>query len=318
LKKLYLFLFISLFVLSCISIFIGVSSVSMGDLLSGDQRTLQTLLVSRIPRLLSVLVTGIGMSISGVIMQQLTRNRFVSPATAATMNFASLGILVAMLFFTNASISQRIGVSFIFALGGSFLFLGILKQIKLQNTLLIPLLGLMLGNVVNSVTTFIAYQYNLVQNISSWSQGSFTNVLRGNYEFLFIGVPFVVLAFVFSKKITILGIGEDFAKNLGLNYRLIMMIGLVIVSVISSSVVVTVGVIPFVGLIIPNLVSMWLGDNLHENLGIIALIGALFLLVSDMIGRLIIFPFEMPISLIIGILGAVIFLCLLRRKSYAN
>lgn len=293
--------------------------MTLGDVLQGNNMQLQILLISRVPRLLSILITGIGMSISGLIMQQLTRNRFVSPTTAGTINFAQLGMLLAMLFFTNSTLMQRMTVSFICALAGSFLFMVIMRRIKFQNTLFVPLIGMMLGNIVSSVTTFIALQYNLVQNISSWSQGSFTNVLRGNFELVYLGIPFVIIAFFYANKFTIVGMGEDFSKNLGLNYNLIINIGLIIISLITASIVVTIGNIPFIGLIVPNIVTMWLGDNLKNNLGITAIVGAIFLLVCDIISRLIIFPFEVTISLTVGIIGSVVFLFLImRRKSYES
>jgi len=293
--------------------------MTLGDVLQGNNMQLQILLISRIPRLLSIIITGIGMSISGLIMQQLTRNRFVSPTTAGTINFAQLGMLLAMLFFTDSTLMQRMTVSFICALAGSFLFMVIMRRIKFQNTLFVPLIGMMLGNIVSSVTTFIALQYNLVQNISSWSQGSFTNVLRGNFELVYLGIPFVIIAYFYANKFTIAGMGEDFSKNLGLNYNLIVNIGLIIISLITASIVVTIGNIPFIGLIVPNIVTMWLGDNLKNNLGITAIVGAIFLLVCDIVSHLIIFPFEVTISLTVGIIGSVIFLFLImRRKSYES
>jgi iron complex transport system permease protein len=224
-----------------------------------------------------------------------------------------------MLIFTGATLRQRLIISFIFALGGSFLFMGLMKKIKFQNSLFIPLIGMMLGNVVGSITTFIAYQTKLVQNINSWTQGSFTNILRGNFELIYIGLPFIIIAFLYAGRFTIAGMGEDFSKNLGLNYNTVVNIGIIIVSIISASIVVTIGSIPFIGLIVPNMVTMWLGDNLKKNLGITAIVGALFLLICDIIGRLVIFPFEVPISLVVGTIGSIIFLgLLLRRKNYAS
>jgi len=291
--------------------------MTLSEVLQGDSNQLQILLISRVPRLLSILITGVGMSISGLIMQQLTRNRFVSPTTAATINFAQLGMLLGMMFFARATIFHRMVFSFICSVLGSFLFMGIMRRIKFQNTLFVPLIGMLLGNVVSSITTFIAYQNNLVQNISSWTQGSFTNVLRGNFELVYLGIPFIIIAFLYANKFTIAGMGEDFSKNLGLNYNSVVSVGVIIISLITSSIVVTVGSIPFIGLIVPNIVTMWLGDNLKTNLGITAIVGALFLLVCDIASRLIIFPFEVSISLTVGVVGSVIFLILImRRKSH--
>ena len=138
LKKRYLATL--LIILSVISVFIGVSEVTLSAILNGDSHQLYILFVSRIPRLLSVCVTGIGMSICGLIMQQLTRNKFVSPTTAATMDFAKLGMLIAMVFFAGASLVHKMLFAFICSLFGTFLFMGIMKQVKFQNSLFIPLI----------------------------------------------------------------------------------------------------------------------------------------------------------------------------------
>ncbi|ECO3631772.1 iron chelate uptake ABC transporter family permease subunit, partial [Campylobacter jejuni] len=138
------------------------------------------------------------------------------------------------------------------------------------------------------------------------------------YELLYISLPLFILAYFLAHKITIVGMGEDIALNLGISSNGILFLGLMIVSIITSLVIVSVGIIPFLGLIIPNLVALYLGDNLRKNLIYIALCGALFLLVCDIISRLVIFPFEMPLSITTGVLGSLIFIfLLLKRKVYA-
>lgn len=312
-KKRYLI--VVLILLGIISIFIGASEVTLSAILSGDRQQLYILLISRIPRLLSVCVTGIGMSICGLIMQQLTRNKFVSPTTAATMDFAKLGMLIAMVFFTGAGLIHKMIFAFACSLLGTFLFMGIMKQVKFQNSIFIPLIGMMLGNVVNSVTSFIAYQFDLVQNISSWAEGDFTNVMKGNFELIYLSIPLVVIAFLYANKFTIAGMGEDFSTNLGLNHQLIVNIGLTIVALITSVIIITIGSIPFIGLIVPNIVSMYLGDNLKQSLGHTALMGAIFLLVCDIVGRLVIYPYEVTIGLTVGVIGSLIFLCMMMRRN---
>ncbi|MNI71484.1 Iron-uptake system permease protein FeuB [compost metagenome] len=111
--------------------------------------------------------------------------------------------------------------------------------------------------------------------------------------------------------------GEEFAVNLGLNYRHVVNIGLVLVALVTAVVVLTVGSIPFLGLIIPNLVTIFQGDNLKKNLSSTALLGAVFVLACDILGRVIIYPYEVSIGLTVGVIGSGIFLyLLLRRKTY--
>lgn len=303
--------------LSILSIFIGVKDISFWDIFNLSQDQIQVLVLSRIPRLISIVVAGAGLSICGLIMQRITQNRFVSPTTAGTMDSAKLGILISIIIFPGSSTLTKMTTSFIFALAGSFLFLGILRRIKYRNTVIIPLIGLMLGSVLDSITTFFAYRYDLIQNISAWLQGDFSMIIKGRYELLYISIPFVVLAFLYANKFTLAGMGKDFSVSLGLNYNQVVTIGLVIVALISSTVIITVGRIPFLGLIIPNLVSMYRGDNLKRSLLSTAILGAVFLLFCDILGRVIIYPYEVPIGLTVGVLGSFIFLFLLaRRRSY--
>ncbi|MBE6052889.1 MAG: ABC transporter permease [Clostridium sartagoforme] len=299
-------------ILSVISIFIGVSNISIFNMSSSD---IEVLMISRFPRLLSILVAGVGMSISGVIMQQISNNKFISPSTAATVDSAKLGVLFSLIIFTSANVFQKMMLSFIFSVAGTYVFMTILKKIKIKNVIFIPLVGIMLGNVIGSITDFFAYKYNLNQSMGAFLQGNFSTVLKGNYEILYLSIPLVVVAFLYVHKFTLAGMGEEMSVSLGLNYKRVTNIGVIIVALISSLVVITVGSIPFVGLIIPNIVSIWKGDNLKNNMPIVALLGASFVLACDIISRLIIAPYEIPIDLTIGVIGAVIFLYLIFRRN---
>ncbi len=311
-------LLILLVVFGIISLFIGVIRINLDDIFSLNATQLEIILLTRIPRLIAILLTGMSLSICGLIMQQLTQNKFVSPTTAGTMDCAKLGILISLIFFAGASFFTQALIASIFALLGSFIFIQILRKIKLKDVIFVPLIGLMFGGIINAITTFFAYALNYIQNIQGWLQGSMANVMQGNYELLYISLPLFILAYFLAHKITIAGMGEDLALNLGVSYNAILFSGLIIVSIITSVVIVSVGIIPFLGLIIPNLVAIYRGDNLKKNLIYIALCGALFLLVCDIISRLVIFPFEMPLSITTGVLGSLIFIfLLLKRKTYA-
>ena len=300
-----------LILFSLLSLGIGAKPVGIMDLLQGEETETLVFLASRIPRLFSIILTGGALSISGLIMQQITRNKFVSPTTAATMDSAKMGILFAMILMPSANILMKMSMAFGFALLGTFLFMSILQRVRFKNVIMIPLIGIMLGNLIDSVTTFIAYRLDLIQNINTWLQGSFSMVTKGRYEIIFIIIPLSALAFLYANKFTIAGMGEDFSKNLGLNHKRIINLGLFIVALISSAVMVTVGNIPFVGLIIPNIVSLIRGDHLKNSLGTTALLGAVFLLGCDILGRIVIYPYEISISLTAGVIGSLIFLYLI-------
>lgn len=285
-------LLILLVVFGIISLFIGVIRINLDDIFSLSTTQLEIILLTRIPRLVAILLTGMSLSICRLIMQQLTQNKFVSPTTAGTMDCAKFGILISLIFFAGASFFTQTLIASIFALLGSFIFIQILRKIKLKDVIFVPLIGLMFGGIINAITTFFAYALNYIQNIQGWLQGSMANVMQGNYELLYISLPLFILAYFLAHKITIAGMGEDLALNLGVSYNTILFLGLIIVSIITSVVIVSVGVIPFLGLIIPNLVAIYRGDNLKKNLIYIALCGALFLLICDIISRLVIFPLK--------------------------
>lgn len=303
-----------LILLSTISLFIGVTNINIKDIFNSDFYKIEVLLISRVPRLVSIIVAGIGLSISGLIMQQISRNKFVSPTTAATVDFAKLGILTSMLIFTSASTIERMIIAFIFSMVGTVIFMKMTKKIKFKNIVFIPLLGMMLGKVVNSITTFFAYKYDLIQSISSWMEGDLSMIMKGSYELLYLSIPVVIIAFLYANKFTIAGMGEDFSISLGLNYNSVVNIGLGIVALISSVTIITVGNIPFLGLIVPNIVTMYMGDNLKSTLYHTALVGPIFLLVCDILGRVIIFPFEISIGLMVGVIGSIMFLYMIARR----
>lgn len=312
-KKRYLVLLLC--VLSALSLFIGVSSLSIRDLFAFKEDKIRLLMISRVPRLMSILVAGVGLSISGLIMQQISRNKFVSPTTAATADFAKLGVLFTMMYMGKTSQIKQMVIAFVFAMAGTILFMSIMKHIKIKNVIFVPLVGLMLGKVVGSITSYFAYKYDLVQNLTSWMEGNLSVIMSGNYEMLYLSIPVVLLGFIYANQFTIAGMGEDFAKNLGLNYQVIVNMGLGIVSLITAVTLVTVGNIPFLGLIIPNIVSLYVGDNLKNSLYHTALIGPIFLLICDILGRIVIYPFEVSIGMMVGVIGGGTFLAMIIRRA---
>lgn len=309
----------ALLILSIISLFIGVSEVSLSGLFSGDAFQLQMLMISRLPRLLAILCTGIGMSVAGLIMQKLCMNKFVSPTTGATISSAQLGILIALLFMPSSTLWSRAIFAFGTSILGTWIFVYFIQKIQFKDVVLVPLVGIMFGNVIGGITNFLAYKYEATQALSSWLVGHFSLVLRGRYEIVYLVVPLVILAFIFANHFNIVGMGKDFSKNLGVNYNLVLFLGLSIAAMITASVVVVVGSVSYIGLIVPNLVAMFKGDKIRGTLIDTALFGALFVLICDMLGRIIIAPYELPIELIIGIVGSILFVGLLfYRLNHGN
>ena len=260
-----------LVILSSISLFIGVSNVQLSELLQLNGQSLQILLATRLPRTICLILVGATSSICGLIMQHLTQNKFVSPTTAGTMDSARLGILVAMIFLPGASLIVRSLTAFCFAFAGTLLFLSLTRLFPQKNQLMLPLIGVMLGNIIGSVATFFAYQFQLVQNMTSWLQGNFATVIRGNYELLYAVVPLLFLVWLFAYQFTIIGLGESFAVNLGIDYQKMQFLGIGLVSLASAVMLIMVGSIPFIGVIIPNLVSRIYGDRWNHRWGYLPL-----------------------------------------------
>lgn len=304
--------------LAIISLFVGVSDVSLASLFSpsAEDRALQVLVVSRIPRTVAILLAGSSLAISGLVMQIIVRNRFVEPSTAGTMEAAKLGFLTVTILAPGWPVMAKMLVSAVFALGGTALFLRLLRYVPLRDVLLVPLVGIMLGGVIGAVTTFFGYRFELMPSLLAWEMGDFSGVLRGRYELLWFGLAGTAIAYIAADRLTVAGMGEDFTTNLGLNYKAVMRLGLVIVSVVSAVVLVSVGSIPFLGLIVPNVVSLMIGDNMRRTVPWVAVGGAAFVLACDIAGRLIRFPYEIPISVVVGVVGSGLFLYLLLRKRY--
>lgn len=302
---------IALVILSIASLFIGVLDMDLALLMNGDTQAIEVFLISRLPRLLAILCTGIGMSVAGLIMQQLCMNKFVSPTTGATISSVQFGILIALIFMPKSTLWSRAIFAFIFAILGTWIFVYFIQKVQFKDVVMVPLVGMMFGNVVGGVTSFLAFKYEMIQALSTWLVGHFSMVLKGRYEIVYLTVPLVILAFLFANQFNIVGMGKDFSKNLGVPYNFILFLGLTIAAMITASIVVIVGSISYIGLIVPNLVAMFKGDRIRGTLIDTALFGAIFVLVCDMISRVVIMPYELPIELIVGTLGSVLFVALL-------
>lgn len=306
-------LFVLLLILSFISLFVGVIDIKISDLFIGGV-SYELFFITRLPRLLAILCTGIGLSVAGLIMQQLCMNKFVSPSTGATLSSAKFGICLALVFLPAPTLWSRAIFSFVFAMLGTWIFVWFVQRIQFKDTVMVPLVGIMFGNIINGVTSFVAYKYEITQALSTWETGHFSMVLRGRYEIVYLVVPLLILAFIFANHFNIVGMGKDFSQNLGVNYKFVLFLGLTIAATITASIVVVVGEISYIGLIIPNMVAMFKGDKIRGTLIDTALSGALFVLVCDIIARLVIYPYEVAIQLVVGIIGSILFLFILFRR----
>lgn len=298
-------------VLVAMSLFVG-----QYDILGADDGW-EMFATTRIPRTIALVLAGAAMAMCGLVMQLLTHNKFVEPTTTGTTEWAGLGLIFVMYFFPSASLLGRMSGAIIFAFIGTAVFFLFLRRVTLKSSLVVPIVGIMLGAVVSSISTFFALQTDMLQSLSVWFAGSFTDIYKGQYEFLWLVVIVVAIVFVFSDRLTVAGLGEDIATNVGLNYKRIVFLGTGLIAIATGLVTVVVGNLPFLGLVVPNIVSMFRGDDLRSNLPWVCLVGIAIVTVADLIGRVIIAPFEIPVSVILGILGAAIFVFLIVERRRA-
>lgn len=300
----------ALCLLCLLSLAVGVGELRFAELGRDPQADI-LLFVSRLPRTAAVVLTGAGLAIAGLVMQMIARNRFVEPTTAGTGESAALGLLVATILVPAAPLTVKMATASVAALAGTALFLAIVRRLPPTQPLLVPLVGLVYGGIVGAAVTFVAFETDLLQYISVWTTGEFSGVLRGRYELLWLAGGMALVAYLFADRFTIASLGREASVGLGLNYGALVALGLVIVAMTTAMVVVTVGMIPFVGLVVPNLVSRAMGDNLRRTLPFVALSGAILVLACDLLGRVLRYPYEIPVGTVFGVLGSGIFLWLL-------
>ncbi|MGM7669059.1 ABC transporter permease [Microbacterium sp. A93] len=290
------------------SLFVGVY-----DIFGADDGA-EMFAITRIPRTAALMLAGAAMAMSGLVMQLLTQNRFVEPTTTGTTEWAGLGLLAVMIIAPTAGIVPKMTGAIIAAFIGTMVFFLFLRRVSLRSSLIVPIVGIMLGAVVGAVSTFIALQTDMLQSLGIWFAGSFTSVLRGQYEALWIVAIVGVVIFIVADRFTVAGLGEEISTNIGVNYNRVVLLGTALIAVATGVVTVIVGNLPFLGLIVPNIISMVRGDDLRSNLPWVCLLGIAIVTVCDIIGRTIIMPFEVPVSLILGVVGSVVFIALLLKQ----
>ena len=293
-----------------VSLLVGASEVPSGaSIFDADVR--QLLFASRLPRTLAAILAGAGLAIAGLIMQTIARNRFVEPATAGTAQSAALGILLATLFYPAASLATKTVIATAAALAGTAAFMATAHRLPPEQPYLVPLFGLVYGGVIGAAVTFAAWQTELLQYVEIWMNGEFSGVLRGRYELLWFAIPLIAAAWWIADRLTIMTLGRDASVALGISYGRMLQAGLIIVSVITALTVTVAGMIPFAGLVVPNLASRLLGDNIRGSIGWVAAGGAILVLSCDIAGRLIRYPYEIPVGTVMGVAGSLLFLVLL-------
>lgn len=300
-------------ILIIISISIGAANFHWGSLFS-DSDVISLLLYSRLPRTIAIILTGATLAVAGMVLQIVLRNRFLEPNMVGATQSAALGVLLVSIYYPQAPQLIKMSCASVAALVGMTLFILLFRRLPAQRQIMIPLIGIIYGSIIEALVNFIGIETNTLQLLAVWFAGDFSAVLAGRYELLWLTGIMTIVIYVLADRLTIAGLGQNISISLGVNYVRMMWIALFTVAMITAIVVVTVGQIPFIGLVVPNIVSRLAGDRLRQNLPSVALLGANALLICDIIGRTIDPPYEVPVSMIFGIIGTIVFLYLLFKR----
>lgn len=274
---------------------------------------------SRLPRTAAVLLAGSALAMAGLLMQLLTQNRFVEPSTVGTTESAALGLLLITIFAPASPIFVKMAVACVAAIAGTALFIFTIGRLRHRKGFIVPLVGIMIGTVIGAISTFIALDVDLIQSLNAWQLGSFAGAIVGRWELLMLVAVMLMISYFVADRFTLLGLGKSYAINAGINFKRTETLGLVIVAITAAIVVTVIGSLPFLGLVVPNIVSLYFGDNARRSLPWVMILGAGFTLVCDLAGRLLRYPFEIPVGTVVGVVGGAIFLViLLRRHQHAR
>lgn len=304
-----------LIILIIISSVIGVADIGFKDIIFLEKEALTIVFETRLPRAITVVITAASVGISGLIIQSINRNKYISPSTMGTTAGTQIGLLILFVILGSRGHFIRFMFGFVFAMLTSLLFVKMVKNIKAREGAYIPLVGIMYSSILGAIGVIISSKFDISQWFQGLNMGTFSHIISYNHHYIYLALPPLVVAYLYANKFTVVGMGESFTKNIGINYEVIMYVGLIIVSIISSVSFIVIGAIPLFGLIVPNIVSLYYGDNIKKTILDVGIFGGILLLLCDILARIIVFPFEMPISVITSVMGSVIFIFLLLKKG---
>ena len=276
----------------------------------------------RLPRLVLAALVGMGLSVCGVIMQAVVKNPLADPYILGISSGASLGATAAILLGIGVALGENfVGIA---AFIGAFaMSLGVLFISNLggrSNSIKLLLGGMALSAVCGAFSSFIVYFANNkegMQSIAYWMMGSFAGA---KWETLAVIGPIVLLAVLFlwtqSRMLNLMLLGDESALTLGTDLHIYRQIYLLVSSLIVGFVVYSAGMIGFVGLVVPHVIRMLVGTDHKKLIPVAALTGAIFLVVADGLCRVIIPRTELPIGILISLIGAPCFVYLMIKKTY--
>ena len=324
----FLILAVFLMILFVWNVNAGSIHLSVGEILNiifrhqGDATAYNIIWEIRLPRILSVIILGGALSVSGFLLQTFFNNPIAGPFVLGISSGAKLVVALLMIYFLSRSISMGSAAMIIAAFIGSMISMGFVLLVakKVHNMSMLVISGVMIGYICSAVTDFVvtfADDSNIV-NLHNWSLGSFSGMSWGNVKVMAIVVLLtMVIVFFMSKPIGAYQLGEVYAQNMGVNIKLFR-IGLILLSsILSACVTAFAGPISFVGLAVPHIARLMLGSSNHKMLvPVTMLTGSCVALLCNM---LMVVPGSntiLPLNAVTPMLGApVIIYVIVNRKN---
>ncbi|MFJ7664443.1 FecCD family ABC transporter permease [Lysinibacillus sp. NPDC097162] len=282
-----------------------------------DHLIIQT---SRLPRVIGALLVGAFMAVSGALMQGMTRNYLASPSIMGVADGSVFVITICIIFLPGASSMTLIIYSLIGSALGAALVFSIARMLPNGMTpLTLAILGTILGTFLNGISQALATYFQVSQNISFWYNARLhqmdPTLIKWTIPFAIVGL---LLAFAVARSITAISLGDELANGLGINLLEVKALTMLSVVILTGVSVAIAGNIPFIGLIIPHITRILVGQDYRRIIPYAAVVGALFLAWSDIISRFLNYPYETPIGVVTALFGVPFFLYLIKKKGGWN
>ena len=302
----YILLFGLLITASFLSVMLGSVYINPADILkcffTPDKTSVTYILIMniRLPRMLGAIIAGMGLSVAGVILQGVMNNALASPNTIGVNSGAGFFVMLAMMLFPHSGYATSIA-SFVGALLTTLAIYALAYMADSSRTTII-LAGITVSSFLNAgINTIKLINTDITLNITSFLMGTLSGLTFNKIALPAIGIIAAVLvSLILAKPLNILSLGDDYARSLGLNVPLTRFFLLVLSSIMAGLVVSFAGLLSFIGLIVPHICRTLFGSDARYLLPTSALLGASFVLICDIIGRLIAAPYELPAGIIMA------------------
>lgn len=314
-------LFVLLIISVCLGILMGSVKINWTDMLNvftgHDSSSTAYILITtvRIPRVLGGLFAGMGLACAGVILQSVMNNSLASPNTIGVNSGSGFAVMIGMMFFP-----FNMGMLPIFAFGGAFItsiLVFALAYMADSSRTTIILAGITISSFLNAgINAIKLLDTDISVNLTTFMIGSLSGLTLNKILLpgLFV-LTAVIISFFYAGHLNILGLGDDIARSLGLNVNLTRFMLLILSSIMAGCVVSYAGLLSFIGLIVPHICRRLFGNDTRFLLPCSALLGASFVLLCDLAGRVLFAPYELPAGIIMAFIGGPFFLYLLLKKK---